>query len=142
MTGAIIGTAIVFFPAAPLFLFMHGKDITIPKGTEITVYINGGMDLDSAKFAPRPASGVATAQVTTPSVQAVASSSVVVKSTPDGADITVDGKYVGSTPSTLKLAPGDHMISVEKPGFKSWRRTVTLASGSEITLDATLEKAQ
>jgi len=40
MTGAIIGTAIVFFPAAPLFLFMHGKDITIPKGTEITAYIN------------------------------------------------------------------------------------------------------
>jgi hypothetical protein len=31
MTGAMIGTAIVFFPAAPLFLFMHGKDITIPK---------------------------------------------------------------------------------------------------------------
>ncbi|PYV34149.1 MAG: PEGA domain-containing protein, partial [Acidobacteria bacterium] len=54
----------------------------------------------------------------------------------------VDGKYVGSTPSTLKLAAGDHTISVEKPGFKSWRRTVTLASGSEITLDATLEKAQ
>ena len=72
----------------------------------------------------------------------VASSSVTVKSTPQGADVTVDGKYVGSTPSTLKLAPGDHMISVEKPGFKSWRRTVTLASGSEITLDATLEKAQ
>jgi len=35
MTGAIVGTAIVFFPAAPLFLLMHGKDITIPKGTEI-----------------------------------------------------------------------------------------------------------
>src|SRR5437660_5340892 len=31
MTGAIVGTTIVFFPAAPLFLFMHGKDITIPK---------------------------------------------------------------------------------------------------------------
>jgi len=33
MTGAMVGTAIVFFPAAPLFLLMHGKDITIPKGT-------------------------------------------------------------------------------------------------------------
>ena len=72
----------------------------------------------------------------------VACSSVTVKSTPGGADITVDAKYVGSTPSTLKLAPGDHTISVEKSGFKSWQRTVTLASGSEITLDATLEKAQ
>ena len=40
MTGAIVATAIVFFPAAPLFLLMKGKDITIPKGTEITAYIN------------------------------------------------------------------------------------------------------
>src|SRR5947207_3392389 len=50
MTGAMVGTAIVFFPAAPLFLFMHGKDITIPKGTEITAYINGDTRLEQAKF--------------------------------------------------------------------------------------------
>src|SRR2546426_1588821 len=50
MTGAIVGTTIVFFPAAPLFLFMHGKDITIPKGTEITAYINGDIPLDPGKF--------------------------------------------------------------------------------------------
>ncbi len=31
MTGAMVATAIVFFPAAPLFLFVHGKDITIPR---------------------------------------------------------------------------------------------------------------
>jgi hypothetical protein len=50
MTGAIVATAIVFFPAAPLFLFMHGKEITIPKGTEITAYVNGEIGLDRAKF--------------------------------------------------------------------------------------------
>ena len=50
MTGAIVATSIVFFPAAPLFLFMHGKDITIPKGTEITAYVNGDIALDRAKF--------------------------------------------------------------------------------------------
>src|SRR5712692_10276830 len=50
MTGAMIGTAIVFFPAAPLFLFMHGKDITIPKGTEVTAYINGDIPLDPVRF--------------------------------------------------------------------------------------------
>jgi hypothetical protein len=38
MAGAMVGTAIVFWPAAPLFLLMHGKDITIPKGHEVTVY--------------------------------------------------------------------------------------------------------
>src|SRR5258708_7597569 len=50
MTGAIIGTAIVFFPAAPLFLFMHGKDITIPKGTEITPYVNTTIPLNPSRF--------------------------------------------------------------------------------------------
>ena len=50
ITGAIVATSIVFFPAAPLFLLIHGKDITIPKGTEITAYINGDIPLDPAKF--------------------------------------------------------------------------------------------
>src|SRR5579862_5509824 len=50
MTGGIVATSIVFFPAAPFFLFMHGKDISIPKGTEITAYVNGNLPLDAAKF--------------------------------------------------------------------------------------------
>jgi hypothetical protein len=32
--------------SAPFFLFMHGKDITIPKGTEITAYTDGEIKLD------------------------------------------------------------------------------------------------
>jgi hypothetical protein len=40
----------LFFPAAPFFLFMKGKDIKIPKGTEITAYINGAVTLDARKF--------------------------------------------------------------------------------------------
>jgi hypothetical protein len=41
MVAGMVATSIVFFPAAPFFLFMHGKDISIPKGTEITAYVNG-----------------------------------------------------------------------------------------------------
>ena len=52
MTGAIVATSLVVWPAAPFFLFMHGKDTTIPKGTEITAYVNGNMPLDPVKFAP------------------------------------------------------------------------------------------
>lgn len=50
MTGAIVATSIVFFPAAPFFLFMHGKDITIPKGTEVTAYVAADTSLERAKF--------------------------------------------------------------------------------------------
>src|SRR5438876_3445031 len=129
MTGAMVATGIVFFPAAPLFLFMHGKDITIPKGTEITAYVNGNIPLDPIKFQTQTATKpVADSTPAQPSpVAATATSAnggdpvlslVEVKSTPDGADITVDDKYMGSTPSTLKLAAGDHKIKLEKSGFK------------------------
>lgn len=50
MTGAIVATSLVFFPAAPLFLFMHGKDINIPEGTEITAFINGDHPLNWARL--------------------------------------------------------------------------------------------
>jgi len=48
----MVATSIVFFPAAPFFLFMHGKEISIPKGTEITAYVNGNMHLDARNFVP------------------------------------------------------------------------------------------
>jgi hypothetical protein len=66
--------------------------------------------------------------------------SVIVKSTPPGADINVDGKFMGNTPSTIQLAPGEHQISIEKEGLRPWQRTMTVSPGGSITLDATLEK--
>ena len=51
MAGAMVATSIVFFPAAPLFLLMKGKDITIPKGHEITAYVNVDFKVDAAKLA-------------------------------------------------------------------------------------------
>jgi len=50
MTGAIVATSIIFFPAAPLFLFMKGKDITIPQGHEITVYSNSEYKVDPGRL--------------------------------------------------------------------------------------------
>jgi PEGA domain len=153
MTGAIIGTAIVFFPAAPLFLFMHGKDTTIPKGTEITAYINGDIQLDAKRFSgqatPNTETGFAASQGianATPAQNGTAAdpalSTVDLKSTPDGAEITVDEKFMGSTPSSLRLAVGEHKIKLEKSGFKTWQRTMTVSAGATATVNATLEKQQ
>ena len=135
MTGAIVATSIVFFPAAPLFLFMHGKDITIPKGTEITAYISGDTNLNPAKFNPNLASGPASPELPQTCV-------VMVKSVPDGADITVDGKYSGSTPSTLRLPAGNHVIEVGEGGFSPWKRTISVDAGGNVTVDARLQKSQ
>jgi hypothetical protein len=46
----MVATAIVAWPAAPLWLLVHGKDVTIGKGTQITAYVVGDMPLDAAKF--------------------------------------------------------------------------------------------
>jgi hypothetical protein len=137
MTGAMVATAIVFFPAAPLFLFMKGKDVTIPKGTEITAYVDGDISLDPVRFQPQPV--VASSPTTPPSAEQ-SISSVDIRSTPDGADITIDGKYVGSTPSTLNLPQGDHLIRLEKAGFKSWEKTLTVGAAAAITINRELEK--
>jgi hypothetical protein len=55
MTGAMVATAIVFWPAAPLFLFMHGKDITIPDGHEVTVYTNSKYEVRPTQVVERKA---------------------------------------------------------------------------------------
>ncbi len=67
-------------------------------------------------------------------------SPVIVKSNPVGADIIVDGKYMGSTQSTLRLTPGEHVIVIEKSGYQIWRRTMVIGGGSDVSIDATLEK--
>lgn len=65
---------------------------------------------------------------------------VTVVSMPDGADVSVDGNFVGNSPSTLKLSPGRHTFGVVLSGFKPWNRELTVVSGSEVKLNASLEK--
>ena len=50
MVGAMVATSLVVWPAAPLFLLMHGKDVTIPKGTNISAFVQGDITLDESKF--------------------------------------------------------------------------------------------
>jgi hypothetical protein len=138
MTGAVVATAIVFFPAAPLFFFIKGKNIIIPKGTEITAYVAADTPIISASFPSGPETAVAALPPPEPLVEA--SSTILVTSNPEGAEITIDGKFMGTTQSTLKLSSGEHTVKMEKVGYKPWIRTVTLNAGSNITIDATLEK--
>ena len=138
MTGAIVATSILFFPAAPFFLFMHGKDITIPKGTEVSAYVAADTPLDPTKFNKQP--GAVESGTAKPEASSTAMSAVVIKSTPDGAEITIDGKLVGTTPSTVQLTAGEHTIFIDKSGFKQWQRTITVTAGGAINLEATLDK--
>jgi hypothetical protein len=62
-----------------------------------------------------------------------------VASIPDNADIEIDGNFMGNTPSSLQLAPGDHIIVVKKTGYKGWQRKMKVAGG-DVSVKAELEK--
>jgi hypothetical protein len=66
---------------------------------------------------------------------------VMIASSPAGADIEVDGKFMGNTPSSLHLSPGDHTITIKKAGYKEWTRTMTVTDG-DVNLSPELEKVQ
>jgi hypothetical protein len=135
MTGAMVATGILFFPAAPLFLFLKGKNIEVPQGSEVTAYVAGDTPLDPARFPATTASAVEA-----PLAGTEVNSSVTIKSDPDSAEITVDDKFVGTTPSTIKLSPGEHRVVVSKAGFKPWERSMTVNPNGNINLMAGLER--
>jgi len=76
----------------------------------------------------------------TPAAAPVAGSDgkLSIVSNPDGADIEIDGSFVGNTPSDLQVPEGEHIITVKKPGFKSWQRKMRVTGGSSVRVSATL----
>lgn len=117
--------------------FVYGKDVTIPKGTEITAYVNGDFEILRAKFLPSVPAAAA-AEPAAPALTENATTSVVVSSTPPGADIELDGAFVGSTPSIIGMALGDHTITIRKKSFRLWERKIKATQGN-IKIEAELE---
>ncbi len=76
-----------------------------------------------------------------PPAPAAAGAKLSITSLPDGADIEIDGNFSGNTPSDLAVPEGGHTITVKKTGYKNWERQMKLAAGSNIHLNAELEKA-
>lgn len=118
MTGAIVVTSLLFFPAAPLFLFVKGKDITIPKGTEITAYVNGDITLDSAKFAmenqdaAKPTAQAAAVAAPAATGKALTNQDVIdLKSAGFGDEVII--AKIQSAPGKFNLETGD-LLALQK----------------------------
>ena len=78
MVAAMAGTALLLCIAcAPLFLLVHGKDITVPKGTPVNAFVDGDVTLNPAKF-KLPMENDSTAPIAPP----------VAASTPTGPKLT------------------------------------------------------
>jgi hypothetical protein len=147
MSGEMLAAAsLTLGVGAPFVLFKHGKDIEIRQGSSFTAYVNGDTLLEDIAFQTKGSSAVNAppAQVSVApksserspkSDQTVA---ISISSSPAGAEIEFDGNFVGNTPETLKVLPGDHLVVLRKHGFKTWERKLRVA-GEIVNLTADLE---
>lgn len=106
----------------------HGRSTIGACGAQVTVN-------QSRAVVPVTAPAVAEPARPDPST---AQAQLQILSTPDGADIEIDGAFVGNTPSTVGVSAGQHEIAVKKSGFKPWDRKINVSSG-QVNVNATLE---
>jgi len=65
---------------------------------------------------------------------------VILTATPENAEVSVDGSFVGNAPVNLKLTPGKHTIAVSAKGYQTYTREITVMGDSEVRLTASLER--
>jgi len=58
----------------------------------------------------------------------------------ENADVTIDGAFFGNIPATVRLAPGKHTVEVGLAGHKTWSREITITTGANLHLIASIEK--
>ena len=64
---------------------------------------------------------------------------LVLRSNVVGDQVTINGKEYGATRLDLELDPGRYEVTITKPGFKPWNRSIALKAGNEVTLVGELE---
>ncbi len=121
------GAAVLFWPAAPFFLLRKGKDVNINRGIVLETFTDRDHVLKPVSVTSAPNAGQ-------PSSAAVSITSNI-----EGSDIEVDGKFIGSTPTSRPLSAGEHKIVV-KNGAKVWERRVDIPASGAVTLNAVFER--
>jgi S1-C subfamily serine protease len=81
----------------------------------------------------------AAATKNSPTTQPV-SVSVQITSEPTGAEVFIDGEFVGSTPSKVQVSPGERKIRISRPNYKDWERAIKIQPNEEKTINALLEQ--
>ncbi len=132
------GAAILFWPAAPAFLLIKGKDVNLNKGMIFDTFTDQDHVL-ATLTAPGSSNGARPAAAQPGATQALAS--VTITSDTTGADIEVDGTFVGNTPSTIPMMVGPHQVSVRN-GSAVWQRNLQASAGSTVTLNAQVRQVQ
>jgi len=66
---------------------------------------------------------------------------LVVKSSPDGAQIFLNQELKTATDTTISLIPGSYDLELKKEGYKNWAKTITINKEEVSEIDASLFKA-
>ena len=111
---------------------IHRAPVEKPAHKRVTAplsvyYVNCDVDSTvpiSAMAAGDPAPGVE------PKPTPPAPATLDLVSTPAGAYIFLDGVYVGQSPFTTVVVPGEHVLLMHKQDFGTWQRKIQVAAGS------------
>jgi len=154
--GEVVTFSALLFPLSPFLLTRHGKSVQVPQDTLINAYIEGDQKVPMSiveganRFQAPPATAPVLANgpavlggsVSNTQPGSAALSLLNLNSEPPGAEITIDGEFVGDTPTTVQVVAGHHNVVLNKTGFKVWQRVLTVGSGGTISLAPSLEKAE
>jgi len=66
---------------------------------------------------------------------------VLLAASPENAEVSVDGNFVGNAPVVLKLLPGKHTIGVTAHGYQGMTRDINVLPDSEVHLNAVLDRS-
>ena len=96
----------------------------------------------SSRLSQKITSTTATQSYTLPAPTPIYGS-LVVSGTPIAADVTLDGKPVGTMPLKMSnILVGNHTIKISKAGYADNTQTITISEGKATTITATLTKQQ
>ena len=111
---------------------------------QLIVEYSGGTATGAPKPAPKPEAKPAPKPQSEPEPEprsATGRGKIVIGSEPGRADIYVDGKYVGTTPSRELVFPvGEIKLRIEKKGYEPWERRVTILRDNIVNVAPGLEK--
>ncbi len=63
---------------------------------------------------------------------------LVATSTPDGAQVFINGKLKSATNTTISLSPGTYEVEIKKEGYSLWKKTLTIEKELVTKTDAYL----
>ena len=67
-------------------------------------------------------------------------SDVIFQSVPESAEIYLNDKLIGMTPTRLSLSPGNYRVSIRKAGYKEYQREFVLFPRSDVTIATEMDK--